>query len=74
MGNADDYMSAVRARFAAGGASRIVNRLSDGRVLVATVNPRTDGGWVATHQDVTEHERLSAQLASQNELLKQREA
>jgi diguanylate cyclase (GGDEF)-like protein/PAS domain S-box-containing protein len=74
VGSADDYIEAVRARIAVGGVSRIINRLSDGRVLVATINPRADGGWVATHQDVTEHERLTAQLASQNELLQQREA
>ncbi len=73
VGNADEYIKAARACIATGTVSRIVNRLSDGRVLVATVNPRADGGWVATHQDVTEHENLNAQLASQNELLQQRE-
>ena len=37
------------------------------------MHPRADGGWVVTHQDVTERETLNAQLARQNELLKQRE-
>ena len=32
-----------------------------------------DGGWVTTHQDVTEREALNAQLEQQNALLQQRE-
>ena len=47
--------------------------LPDGRVLAAAVQPRADGSWVVTHQDVTEHENLADQLAQQNALLQQRE-
>ena len=53
--------------------SQVTNKLPDGRVIVATIQPRADGGWVVTHQDVSERETLNAQLARQNELLKQRE-
>ena len=73
-GTADEYLKSVRARIASGKVTHVTNRLTDGRVLAATVHPRGDGGWIATHQDVTEHERLTAQLASRNELLQQREA
>ena len=38
-----------------------------------SIQPRADGGWVVTHQDITERETLNAQLARQNGLLKQRE-
>ncbi len=74
VGTADDYVDSVRSRVATGKVTHVTNRLTDGRVLVATVHPRGDGGWLATHQDVTETERLTAQLASRNELLQQREA
>ena len=42
-------------------------------MISAAVRPRDDGGWVVTHQDITEREVLNAQLARQNELLQQRE-
>ena len=54
-------------------ATQVTNKLPCGRVIVATIQPRADGGWVVTHQDVSERETLNAQLARQNELLKQRE-
>ena len=34
---------------------------------------RPGGGWIGTHEDVTEREKLNSQLASQNELLRERE-
>ena len=48
-------------------------RLGDGRAILVSIRPRPDGGWVTTHQDVTERENLNAELAQQNELLRQRE-
>ena len=41
--------------------------------IAVSIRPRPDGGWVTTHQDITERERLTAQLEEQNRLLKQRE-
>ena len=35
--------------------------------------PMPDGGWVATHADVTERHKLSSRLAEQNELLRDHE-
>ena len=63
----------MRKRVASGKASRLVNKLSDGRSIAALVQPRSDGGWVVTHEDITERETLNAQLARQNQLLRQRE-
>ncbi|MBX9588453.1 MAG: PAS-domain containing protein [Hyphomonadaceae bacterium] len=69
----DEVLKGMRARFARETASHFVNKLPDGRVIAAAVQPRADGSWVVTHQDVTEHENLAAQLAQQNALLQQRE-
>jgi len=69
----EDALAAMRSRVAAKQTSQITNRLSDGRIIAATVQPRADGGWVVTHQDITERESLNAQLVQQNELLKRRE-
>lgn len=70
----EGVLAGMRARFAHQKASHFVNRLPDGRVIAGAVQPLGDGGWVVTHQDVTEHENLAAQLAKQNALLQQREA
>jgi diguanylate cyclase (GGDEF)-like protein len=51
--------------------STTIQALSDGRVILVSRHPMDDGGWIAIHQDMTERERLNAQLAEQNKLLKQ---
>ncbi|HEV3394603.1 MAG TPA: EAL domain-containing protein [Xanthobacteraceae bacterium] len=40
-----------------------VNRLRDGRVIAVMHQPRSDGGWVAIHQDVTAQKRVEAEVA-----------
>jgi diguanylate cyclase (GGDEF)-like protein/PAS domain S-box-containing protein len=50
-----------------------VLELRDGRFISVVRRPMPDGGLLSTHEDITERELLNARLASQNELLKQRE-
>ena len=38
-------------------ASRAIHEMSDGRAFAITRRPMPDGGWVATHEDVTEQRR-----------------
>ena len=40
--------------------------LVDGRTFAVSFQPMPDGGWVATHEDVTERKRGRAALAEQN--------
>ncbi len=63
----------IRQHLARRKVSHLAERLSDGRAILVSIRPRPEGGWVSTHQDVTERENLNAELAQQNELLKQRE-
>ena len=70
---ADDVVQLMRERVARGKVSHITSRLGDGRTIIVSIQPRPDGGWVTTHQDVTERENLAAQLAQQNALLQERE-
>jgi len=37
--------------------------LSDGRIIAAVSRPTADGGWLATHEDVTERRRAASELA-----------
>jgi len=39
------------------------HRLLDGRVIAITRNRLPDGGWVATHEDITERNRIEEKLA-----------
>ena len=61
--NPESYISerlaAVRERH----ASTKIQILPDGRVLAIVHQPLADGGWVATHEDVTEQRRYEAKIA-----------
>lgn len=39
-----------------------VEELTDGRLILITRQPTADGGWVATHQDITEQRRSEAEI------------
>jgi methyl-accepting chemotaxis protein len=41
-----------------------VDELADGRLIRVTRQPMTGGGWVATHEDITEKQRLETQRES----------
>jgi len=53
-------------------ASRVVE-LSDGRSIQVEYNPIAAGGWVATHEDITERRRLERQAAEQADQLRKQE-
>ena len=55
----NERLSAVRERV----ASTKIHELSDGRVIAILHQPMADGGWVATHQDITEQRRSDAKIA-----------
>ncbi len=54
-----ERVAAVRERV----ASTKIQTLSDGRVLSISHQPMSDGGWVATHQDITDQRRSEAKIA-----------
>jgi diguanylate cyclase (GGDEF)-like protein len=69
----EDY---IRERFdtvSTGQPAIHTHTFSDGRVIRLGHHPIPGGGWVATHDDVTEQQILSARLKQQNELLKEQE-
>jgi diguanylate cyclase (GGDEF)-like protein len=50
-----------------------VQQFADGRTVIFTVYPMPDGGGMATHEDITEREEVSARLKRQHELGRQQE-
>jgi diguanylate cyclase (GGDEF)-like protein len=45
-----------------------VHEFTDGQIITCTIYPMPDGGWMATHEDITERRELSARLKMQQEL------
>lgn len=70
----DEVLDRMRARVARQKPSHMTATMGDGRTIAVSIQPRPDGGWVTTHQDITEREKLAARLEQQNALLKAREA
>jgi len=70
-GGVQQKLSALGALPADAASSRI-DELADGRLICVTRQPMAGGGWVATHEDVTERENLNARLAQNNTLLGER--
>ena len=55
---------AWRAKFApAGQPSQTVAKLPNGRSIVIHYQPMDDGGWVATHEDITERKQAEDRIA-----------
>ena len=59
----------MRERVARQNVSHMTAKMGDGRTIAVSINPRPDGGWVTTHQDISEREKLNARLEEQNALL-----
>jgi diguanylate cyclase (GGDEF)-like protein/PAS domain S-box-containing protein len=43
-------------------ASCRIDEFSDGRFILVTRQPMEDGGWLATHEDITERKRAEAEI------------
>ena len=67
----EKFIAERLAVVAANQAAVVVHRLPDGRIIELTHDPIAGGGWVATHEDVTERRRLEAALAQSNRDLEQ---
>ncbi len=62
-GDPEAYISERLAAVCEKNASTTVHTLPDGRVFSISRQPMQDGGWVATHQDITEQRRSEAKIA-----------
>jgi diguanylate cyclase (GGDEF)-like protein len=65
------FLEKHRAMMASAVTGVVTVETSDGRMIAITHHPMSDGGWVATHQDVTEQRESEArirQLARQDPL------
>jgi PAS domain S-box-containing protein len=63
----DEYLGWADATVRAPAASDALVELADGRTIAIHSEPMPGGGWVGTHDDVTERLRTEAALVAQNE-------
>ncbi len=59
----DQYLASLRRQFAQGEYIYIITHLDDGRVIALQNQAAPGGGWVATHEDITERQRAEARIA-----------
>jgi diguanylate cyclase (GGDEF)-like protein len=59
----DSYVENLMSVIAEGKAWSQLTELPDGRTIVVLNHPMAGGGWVATHEDITERRRAEKQIA-----------
>jgi len=59
----DQYLAGLRRQFAQGEYIYMITHLDDGRVIALQNQAAPGGGWVATHEDITERQRAEARIA-----------
>ena len=62
-GDPEQYRVEVLAGLALGKITNLVVETAAGRAVLVTSSPMTPGGWVATHEDITERRRAEAKIA-----------
>jgi diguanylate cyclase (GGDEF)-like protein/PAS domain S-box-containing protein len=58
----DEYTRQLLTSIVERKPTRVARELADGRVITVVNQPMADGGWVVTHEDVTERWRAERQL------------
>ncbi|MGH6671400.1 MAG: putative bifunctional diguanylate cyclase/phosphodiesterase [Xanthobacteraceae bacterium] len=61
-GDPDEYVAELRAKIAEGGTFTAVVASGDDRAFSIVNKPLAGGGWVATHEDVTERQRAEERI------------
>jgi diguanylate cyclase (GGDEF)-like protein/PAS domain S-box-containing protein len=57
-GDVEQYCAEIEGALAQGQATSFVVDMPDGRSILLVNQPLADGGWVATHEDITERQNL----------------
>jgi len=63
MGNPTEYEFRIRTAARNREKINVTVNLPDGRIIEVVNQPIADGGWVATHEDITERKQYEARIA-----------
>ena len=61
-GNPEEYVAKILADVAEGKTGSQIAELPDGRTMLVLYHPIPGGGWVSTHEDITERRRAETQI------------
>jgi hypothetical protein len=62
VGSPEDYIADLLEDIAAGKTSNSIVKSADGRVFSIVRNPIAGGGWIATHEDITDRQRAEERI------------
>jgi diguanylate cyclase (GGDEF)-like protein/PAS domain S-box-containing protein len=68
-GDPDEEARGLMARLALGKPVFVRTKLADGRIIAITNQPMADGGFVATHEDITGRQRAERELRNTKNFL-----
>ena len=68
-GDVDETVRNIRATLAQRKPLTATTRLANGRIISVFTQPITEGGWIATHQEVTEQRRAEQEADSMQRFL-----
>ncbi|HLH89061.1 MAG TPA: PAS-domain containing protein [Xanthobacteraceae bacterium] len=69
-GDQDKYAAELIAAMAAGRSTQFHKALDDGRTVLITNRPLPGGGWVGTHEDITDRVRAERRVQEANAYLR----
>jgi diguanylate cyclase (GGDEF)-like protein len=61
--DAEQYRSEILAALAEKKATNFITEMADGRETLAAATPMAGGGWVVTHEDITERRSAEAKIS-----------
>jgi diguanylate cyclase (GGDEF)-like protein len=61
-GSREDYIADLMEDIAAGKTSSGIVKAADGRIFSIVRNPIAGGGWIATHEDITDRQRAEERI------------
>ena len=64
-GDVDKYCTDLDAELAQGKMTSLTTRIPGGRLIRVVNQPLSEGGWVATHDDITEQQNIEETLRQQ---------
>ena len=68
-GDIDQYVASILATVASGKAASQIGVTVDGRTISITNHPMGDGGWVVTHEDISERLRADEEEKAKRKAL-----
>ena len=61
--DSDQYLATLLANLSSGKTTHLITKTGDGREISIANSPMQNGGWVATHEDITERRAAEAKIS-----------